>query len=387
MPEPVRDPMLTMGANMSDHRLVEMLSGAGPWTGVYVDGPGAVPQVEEEARLRSVRERLTDAGAPEEDAAVIESTLTRGNGLPSPSTRVVLVRNGQVELDQGFVGARSGFERFEHGPLPMILPLLRHLSASTRYLVVETSRDGADIRLETSGRAPSGSGTEIEGRTDTLTKVQAGGWSHARYQRYAENVWKHNQDEVASAVSALIDAQHPAFVALAGDVRARQLLKEALTEVERELVVEVDANTRAEGADSEALDEAINRELVKRSQTAITDVRDRAATDNGSGGAEGVTSVIAALQQARVETLLLDARMLEEDRTLLALDAPPWVAADESESLGASAVTTTGAAEALARAAVLTDARVVIQDDEPLADDAPREDRPAAEPLAVLRWA
>ena len=372
---------------MSDQRLVELLNRPGPWTSAYVDGPGMLPQVEEEALRRSVRERLEAAGAPAEDASAIESALEGRDGLPSPSARVVLASAGRVELDQGFVGARTGPERLEHGPVPSMLPLLRHLSAATRYLVVETSRDGADIRLETSGRGRSDAGAEIEGETDGITKVQAGGWSHAAYQRYAENVWKHNQEEVAAAVSVLIREQHPAFVAVSGDVRARQLLIDALTATERELVVEVDAHTRAVGADSTELDSAIARSIAEHARSKIREVRDRAADDSGSGGAEGITEVTAALQQARVETLLLDGRMLDDERPLLALDAAPWVANDASESLGASVLASVTAAEALARAAVLTDARVLIEDDEPTAEDAPRQSRPVRDPVAVLRWA
>jgi hypothetical protein len=48
---------------------------------------------------------------------------------------------------------------------------------------------------------------------------------------------------------------------------------------------------------------------------------------------------------------------------------------------------TVSAAEALARAAILTDARVLIEEDEPTAEDAPRETRPVRDPVAVLRWA
>lgn len=372
---------------MSDSRLVELVSRPGPWTCVYVDGPGALPQVEEEALRRSIRERLAEAGAPAEDATAIVSALETRNGLPSPSARVVLASAGNVELDQGFVGARVGPERIGHSPVPMILPLLRHLSAATRYLVVETSRDGADIQLETSGRARSDATTEIEGSTGNLTKVQTGGLAHATYHRHAEHVWKHNQDEVATAVSALIREQHPAFVVLAGDVRARQMLSEALSDTERALVLEVDAHTRTEGADSTELDAAVTETLAERMQTAIREVRDRAATDNGTSGAEGIVEITAALQQARVETLLLDGRMLDDDRTLLALAAAPWVAADESERLGATVLATVSAAEALARAAILTDVRVLIEEDEPTADDAPREDRSVRDPVAVLRWA
>ncbi|WP_194420533.1 Vms1/Ankzf1 family peptidyl-tRNA hydrolase [Microbacterium abyssi] len=372
---------------MSDQRLVDLLGRSGPWTCAYADGPGVLPQVEEEALRRSVRERLAQAGAPPEDAEAIESALESRNGLPSPSARVVLARTGVVELDEGFIGARIGPERMAHGPVPSILPLLRHLSATTRYLVVETSRDGADIRLETSGHGRSDDHTEIEGDTVDITKVQAGGMAHAKYHRYAENVWKHNQDDVASAVSALIREQHPAFVAIAGDVRARQLLGEALTDTERALVVEVDAHTRADGADSAELDAALADAIRERMSAAIGEVRDRAAVDSGSGGAEGIADVVAALQQARVETLLLDARMLDDERTLLALDGPPWLAADESERLGTTVLATVSVAEALARAAVLTDARVLIEEEETVADDAPRDDRPVREPVAALRWA
>lgn len=372
---------------MSDPRLVKLLSRPGPWSSAYVDGPSVLPQVEEEALRRSVRERLEEAGAPADDAAAIESALASRNGLPSPSARVVLVSAGRVELDQGFVGARIGPERLDHAAVPTLLPLLRHLGAATRYLVVETSRDGADIHLETSGRGRSDADAEIEGDTDGITKVQAGGWSHAAYQRYAENTWKKNHDEVAASVSDFIRQEHPAFVALSGDVRARQLLTDALTDTERELIVDVDAHTRADGADSTELDAAIARAIAERDRSIIGELHDRAAADSGSGGAEGIAEVTAALQQARVETLLLDGRMLDDERTLLALDAAPWVAAAESESLGAGVLATVQAAEALARAAVLTDAQVLIEDDEPTADDAPREDRPVRDPVAVLRWA
>ncbi|MDQ0644269.1 baeRF2 domain-containing protein [Microbacterium murale] len=372
---------------MSDSRLMGLLTRPGPWTCAYVDGPGMLPQVEEEALRRSVRERLEEIGAPAEDASAIESALESRNGMPSPSARVVLASAGRVEFDQGFVGARTGPERLSYGPVPTILPLLRHLSAATRYIVVETSRDGADIRLETSGRRGSDAESEVEGGTGNLTKVQAGGMAHAAYHRYAENVWKHNQSEVAAAVSGLIREQHPTFVAISGDVRARQLLIESLTDAERELIVEVDVHTRADGADSTELDSAIAESIAERMRITVTEVRDRAATDNGSGGAEGIGEVTAALQQARVETLLLDSRMLDDGRTLLALDPAPWVAADESESLGAVVVDSIPAAEALARAAILTDARVLIDEDEPAEEDAPRESRPVRDPLAVLRWA
>lgn len=372
---------------MSEHTLTEILQGSGPWTTAYVDGTGELPQVEEEARHQAVRAQLVaEVGAPEDDAAAIETALGERNGLPSPSARVVIARDGETVLDRSFVGARLGPERLEHGALPSILPLLRHTASETRYLVVETSRDGADIRLETSGRGATERETEIEGDTDEISKVRTGGLGDAKYQNYVENVWKQNQKDVAAALSALIREERPAFVAVSGDVRARQLLAEELTSDERALLVDVDANTRADGADRTALDETITREIDERRRREIADVRDRAAADDGSGGAEGFPAVIEALQQARVDTLVLDGRLLDDERVLIALDGPPWVVTDVAQRLNTQVLGSIRAAEALARAALLTDARVLIEDDEYEASDERREDRPAREPIASLRW-
>ena len=371
---------------MTAGALTDLLRQGGIWTTAYVDGTGALPQVEEEARRRAVRDRLVDEGAPGEDAEAVEAALTANNGLPSPPSRVVMVTGGEVVLDESFIGPRLGPERFSHGTLPAVLPLLRHRSAATRYLVVETGRDGAEIRLETVGRGAD-TEIEIEGSTQDITKVQAGGGQQSAFHRYAESTWERNQADVADAVREIVGEEHPAFVIVSGDVRAAQLLRDALTDTERDLLTVVDANTRADGADSTELDAAISEALDAHTRTAIDEVRERAANDSGRSGAEGTSEVVAALQQARVDTLLLDNRMLDDDGTLYALDAEPWVAVDESESLSAGIIGRISAAEALARAALLTDARVLIEEDAYLADDEPRETRATRDPLAVLRWA
>lgn len=374
-----------------DARLKEFIERGGAWTSAYVDGSGSLPQVEEEAREKSVRDRLVAEGAPTEDAVAIERALAQRNGLPSPSARIVFATGGEIALDESFADGRRGPERLSHGPLPEILPALRHASGTVRYLVVETSRDAADIRLEKAARGAL-THTSVEGDSDDMTKVQAGGWSHANFQRSAENTWKRNQTDVAAAVSELIREEHPAFVAVAGDVRARQLLVDALGSAERELVVDIDVHAQADGADLTDVDEAIAQAVEHHVRDRIERIRDRAAEDSGSGGAEGIDEVTAALQQARVDTLLLDGRMLDDGTPdggagLLALDAPPWIASDASESLGAGTICRLPVPEALARAAVLTDAGVMVEEEEPRADDAARDERPVRQPLASLRWA
>ena len=370
---------------MTDNRLREIIERAGSWTSAYVDGDGPRPRVEEESRERAVGDRLLEIGAPAEDADAIAQALGERRGVASPSARIVLASAGEVVLDESFSGARRGPERLVHGPLPLIVPLLRHESDDTRYLVVEASRDSADIRLETATRGTS-SRTQVEGDSDDITKVQAGGWSHANFQRYAESTWKRNQAEVAETVREIVRESRPVFVAVAGDVRARQLLIEELGDLEHTQIVEAGAHTHADGADSAKLDDAIASALEDHARDRIQRIRDGALADNGSAGAEGIPAVLAALQQARVEAVVLDNRMLDADEELLALDAAPWVASDESEMLDANLICRTSAAEALARAAVLTDAELVIEEEPASAEDAPREERPVREPLASLRW-
>jgi hypothetical protein len=87
-----------------------------------------------------------------------------------------------------------------------------------------------------------------------------------------------------------------------------------------------------------------------------------------------------------VDTLLLDARLADSDETLVALDTQPWIARQRGDELAAGSLGPVQAAEALARAAVLSGARVLVIEDD-LPDGEPRDGRPPAEPLASLRWA
>lgn len=366
-------------------QLAALLEQPAPWTYAYVDGRGAEPQVVEETRRDSVKRRLMDAGAPEADADAVREALERMTELPSPSARYILARDGAVEVDESLPGPRLGPERLGHGAIPPVLPLLRDIADDVHYLVVEAGRGDAEVRLERAGRSPE-LVQEVEGRTDALPKVQAGGWSHARYQRASEEIWKHNQADLAKVVDRIVQERSPRFIVISGDVRARQLLRDELSVAAQRLVIEVDAHTHAAGADSAQLDQAVADALDHQHRTREQDVRDRASVDNGSGGARGVRAVVEALRQAQAETLLLDARMVEAEETLDALESSPWIAVDDEDALNAGIIGRIPAAEALARAAILTRAQVLIVEEEEGAPDEPREHRAPRDPIAVLRW-
>lgn len=167
--------------------------------------------------------------------------------------------------------------------------------------------------------------------------------------------------------------------------RARGLLLESIAADSLALAVEVDADTRAAGAADTALVEQIDRTVTAANDDRITAVRDRAAERNAESGASGIHAVVGALQQAQVETLLLDARMLDSDATLLALPEAPWVANGAADTFDAGPGEAVSVVEALVRAALLTDAEVLFLEDDPAEGEA-RSDDAVEPPVAALRW-
>src|SRR5690606_39219249 len=254
-----------------------------------------------------------------------------------------------------------------------------------RILVVETARDGADLSLERLGRGAPEQVEHIDGEDDPITKVNPGGWSQARYQRSVEEVWQRNQDEVAEAVDRIVREHRPEHVFVTGDAHARGLLLESISTESLARVVEVDVDTRAAGADDTALMEEIDRTVAAAADDRIAAVRDRAAERDAENGASGIGAVVGALQQAQVQTLLLDPRMIDGDDTLIALSDSPWVAIGPADTFDAGPGTRVSAVEALVRAAVLTDAEVLFLEDEP-AEGEPRSDDALQQPVAALRW-
>ncbi len=362
---------------MSD--FAELLRAPGPWTWAYVDTSEDIhdPVRTTDLRRRSAVEAAERAGASEADAGALRTALADPQGVPSPSARYLLVRGGQIVLDETFSGPLVGPESAGSGPLPDLTPLKRHRGGDIRYLRVDTARDGGELRLQRARRAGDEDQTTVEGRTDTLHKASAGGWAHRRFHEHVEAIWKSNQSEVAAEIDRAVLEHSPAFIVVAGDIKARQLLLEELGEPARAIVVEAGVDSHADGASDAAVDEVIRQELARIEDEELRQALDRLGNDSGRLAEHGVGAVVHALQSAQADLVLVDPIGLGE-RTLLALDAEPWVATAPEESLGATVLGEVPAATALVYAAELTDADVHFVDPGELPD---------AQPVAaVLRW-
>jgi hypothetical protein len=354
----------------------------GPWSVAYVEAATGTVDTLEAADVRpgNVRAELEAKGAPDDDVQAVGSAVRPAEGMPGPVAQFVLARQGSVELNEFLPGPLVVPQRVSVDPVPDLLPLVKHKGEQFPYVVAEVSREGGEIRLHHAGKLGADSVEDIQGSTENLKKVPSGGWSQGKYQHRTEEIWRQNADQVAAEIDRVAARSGAKLVVLSGDIRARGLVQEQLSKASQELVAEVDANTRTAGADPELLDREVEKHIALRWAAEQQQVLDRLAEQEGHANPEaasGLDAVVHALQQGQVDVLVMDDAELS-DHQLVVLDAEPWVALDQDESLDAKALGRVAAPSALLRAAALTDARVLIVPAAAL----PRR----ADVAALLRW-
>ena len=362
-------------------RLTEVMRRPGRWSTVYLDlsQDRENPEGLQESRRRAIRDRLVQAGASTAAADSVFARLAEPTGLPSPFCRYLLVRDDAIEVDEAIPGTPVGEESVTVRPIPLIASLVRSGVEDFAYLVVQVSRDGGDIEVRRTGAFFPELSNTMTGRTDTLHKVKSGGWAHLNQQQHVEAIWKQTQSELATEIDRLVLEHRPRLLVVAGDVRARGLLLDALADRSRSIAVELPKDTRSGGADRSLLDDFTEQQigaLLERDQRDLLDLLHTRLAQPRSAAGSGLGTVVDALRQAQADTVLLDVDALD-GQTLLALDDVPWIATSEEDAVAAGIVGTVPAADALVRAALLTDATVL---------EARSADLGAAPAAALLRW-
>ncbi|TFC47399.1 hypothetical protein E3T26_16250 [Cryobacterium sp. TMT1-21] len=369
-------------ADFGNEGLAELFRRPGSVSSAYVDvtQDAQNPRRTSALRQRTLREALTAAGAPEIDASTIIELSEEPPGVGGPMGRLMVVRQGVAEINEVLSGEPLGDLLVSYGPVPNLMPLLIHRPRDLSYVVAEVGRDGGEITLYRLSRPHPVSRVKVEGDTEFLTKVGSEDdfLANGRYQHHTEEVWKRNEGQIAAAIDEIVQDSKAELLVLTGDVRARQLLVDQLSPVSREVLHVVPTNTRPGGATQEELETDLNRHLAAILAREEHDVLERLGTGQGSGLSEmDFAAVVRALQQSQVDVLLLAPDRTPAE-TLIALDREPWLAATSAEALGAGELGSVPAADALVRAAILTDARVIVVS----AGELPVETSAAA----LLRW-
>jgi hypothetical protein len=253
--------------------------------------------------------------------------------------------------------------------------VLRHAARQVPYVVVEAGRDGAEISVQEGGQERRHD--TVEGEDVHLSKVRGGGWSHRRMQQHTEEVWRRNAAEVADAVDKVWRRSHARLLVLAGDVRAREKVRSNLPAHLVDALVEVDRNTRPEGASAEAVDATLEATIERLRAEERRAALDRLCESGNEHGVVGLEATVDGLRQSRVEVLLLDVEAARR-RHLTVLDGQPWVAHGGVPEHLAEPIGDLPADTALLRAAALTGAGLLFVD----AEDLPGEEGVAG----LVRW-
>ena len=346
------------------HPHIALYKRPGPWCTIYLDAStGAGDSLHaDDARPDAVTAALHKAGADRQDIKAVGAALSSSaKGLPDPVARFLLVNDGEVAFDEFLPGRLVMQEVHDVGPVPNLVPLVRHRPQEFAYVVAEAGRDGGTIHLRRANRSDDES-TEVEGSTENLKKIPGGGASQGGYLHRTENIWRSNAAEIAGEVDRVVRSSRARLLIVAGDIRARNLVAEQLSEASRAILSVVESHTRTDGADRDAF----AREVASRVAACIAGEQqhllERFEYQQGREHPEsvaGLGAVVHALQQAQVGTLLVE-RSAWDDQRLLALDTEPWIAASTNEISGARLIGTLSAPSALLRAAALTDADVVL---------------------------
>lgn len=205
----------------------------------------------------------------------------------------------------------------------------------------------------------------VDGNTFHLRKVKVGDWAHLRYLHHTEERWKANAKDVALAIDRLVEEVAAERLVVAGDVRAREKLRDELSTRSASVMAEIDSGGRggeSVGIDEDAFDTAVNDEI---NETVRHSLEERYAIyeqrlGKGGAAAQGLADVVSAACLGQLDTLLIG-----ED---FDGDTPAWIGSEpvqvalvreELKRLGADLALQVPVGSALLRAAVCTDAEAL----------------------------
>lgn len=359
---------------MDLHWLKPLLGRPSPFTTVYLDATrtGANGDAEAADRWRAVRRSLERDGASAGVLDDIAELVSVATGVRGPHGRVVVADAEGVVVDR--VLSEPPTQSYAvFGPAPALLPAVRAADETVTYLLVAVDRNGADLTWAAGGtvRTEGGPETEtVDGGHDDVHKTREGGLDR-RSQTRAEDSWGRNAEAVAAVLDKRVAERSPDLVLITGDVRAVSLVRDAVGQPTRELLVEVPGGGRGEGLKKGSFEAHVAEALaaVRKQRSDAVLNRFREAQGRGGGAVTALDDVIEVLRRGQVAELVLHVDSLTSglaERTLWVGPEPLQVAtsAGDLESIGV-----TGGAEemdanvALVRAALGQDAGLTFAED------------------------
>ena len=282
----------------------------GPFVTVTLDVSAIGPASSDHPlkRWRVQRQQLARAGVPEDTLELLDERAAESSGRGGENTRVVCATPERVALDI-VVPGRPLRDESAYSPLPHLMPLIRLMARAQPYVVARVDRRGSDITVVgLTGRARE---QAVDGDHDVIHKVPGGGWSQRRYQTRAEDSWEHNARAVADELDSIVRASSPELLLLEGEDHAVSDVMDHLGTRAAERTVRLDTGGRSAGAVSATERRAVADALEQHRDEVRAELLDEFAARLGSEDSprtavEGIDDVVAALQQGKVEHLLIN---------------------------------------------------------------------------------
>ncbi len=286
----------------------------GPFATVYLDATRSTQSGEHEVELRwrDLRGQLADQGCDEKTLAALDDAVSVPPAMPGPHGQVLVAADGAVLLNSALPAPPARSEA-RAAPLPYVLPMIAQSRPRIAHLVIAADHRGADLLPVSADAAATGVPVvtlSVEGSSQyPLHRTGRDEWDERHFQNRVENSWAENAQDVAREAARQVVALGAELVIVAGDSRARALLKRDLPQVlgPEVQVEEVEAGGRADGASAAALDEAVRDAVLRRSWERRREVLEHLQQNVGRErfAAVGVSAIVEALRKAQVDVAVL----------------------------------------------------------------------------------
>ena len=307
-------------------------------------------------RWRRLAAHLAMQGADDATLAAIGRDLAEQPA--SPARYAIFGRRGSLLFRQALPGAH-GVDVARFSAPADVVPLLVFVQQHPPYVKVVTDRTGADVTMVHRGAA-TGSTTVVVGPDDEIERNAPGGWAQARYQRRAEDSWRHNAAAVARAAAHALHQVDARLLLLAGDVRGAQLLRDRLPAAAGHVDVrQLPGGRQPDGSDA-ARDAATADAVAEYAAGQTAELMNRFDNERRVGGlaVEGVTATLGALARRRVHTLIV---VDDPDDERVAWFGPETLCAERpSEPSQQTSWRAGRLVDVAVRAAMVTDAEVQV---------------------------
>lgn len=308
--------------------LAEIIRKKGPFLTAYVTTDAEIENASQQsqAHWKALRAELESAGAPSSVLDEVDGLVPDAH-LEGQCLAVVADADGVVHVEHEPDVPHHDLGRW--AALPSLVPLLEWRQRNPAHVVVLADRTGAD--LFAFRRAQPDLHREAGGADGPIRKVQPGGWSQRRFQQRAENMWEQNAEDVAKELVRLVERVDARVVAVAGDVRAVQLLKDSLPPEVAAILTEIDGSRSVDGS----IDEVAS-DVVRVVDTAVAaDTKEllqkyKEELGQSDRACNGPAATLAALAAAQVAVLLVHDDP-DDDRTAWFGEEPNMVGTTDAE--------------------------------------------------------